>query len=99
MLLRAELQTCEAQLFSSESYTQQLGIQKLVHFSHDENPTIRRACIYIFSTIPDYPEISIDPHYIKERLSEIAEDEGESQIVRLDAKKALEKFEGISRNQ
>jgi hypothetical protein len=88
-----KIPTYAVKMLDEDDLTRWVARRTLAELSKDSSPVIRRECIRIFSTIPDYPEVELDVQYIIHRLKRLASEETEeSQAVRLDARRALRKF-------
>jgi hypothetical protein len=96
----ADVDTYTMRLFGTNGQYQMTAKKKLVEYSKDSDPVVRRECIRSFGAMLDYPECFTDPYdpAIIERLNEIAKNDSE-RGVRLEAKSALEKFNTTAKKE
>lgn len=90
-----EIEKSAAEIASDDEQIRQITLQKLVEFSRDVDPVIRRWCIRVWDNLLSYPDLnSRMKNMLVSRLQEMQEYDGNTS-VRLEAKRVLNKSEMI----
>jgi hypothetical protein len=89
----ANVATYGVRIFSADRHTNQIAKRTLIELSKDDNPVVRRECVRVFGTMPDYPEcfVDIQDPLIISQLQEMALNDRE-RGVQLEARRTLKKF-------
>ncbi len=88
----AEVDTYAMKLFSSDRRQHQNARSKLLQYSLDNDPIVRRECIRVFGVMPEYPDLfDLTDQGILDRLRQMSVKDKE-RGVRLEAIEALRKF-------
>jgi hypothetical protein len=89
----ANVDTYAMRLFSTDSHIGRVAKRTLTELSKDDDPVVRRECVRVFGTMPDYPECFVDLQdpLIITRLREMALKDPE-RGVQVEARRTLKKF-------
>ena len=92
----ADVDTYTMHLFGKNKTSRKNALRKLIQYSFDNDPVVRRECIRSFGAMPDHPKCFTDPSNprVLGRLKEMAEKDKE-RGVRIEAEQALKKFKSI----